>query len=79
MISKIILPFKKEKVAKTVSKPQKCQNNYIKVQFENPRQIYQTTFETYLPQTMFWNWIFMWKCNKFKQKVAQNVAISFGY
>ncbi len=40
-----------QKVAKTVSKPQKCQNNYIKAQFENPKQIYQTLLNLKIPAT----------------------------
>jgi len=38
-----------------------------KAQFESPKHLHQTTFETlkYLQQTMFWNCLFRWKCNKF--------------
>ncbi len=33
-----------EKVAKTVA--QNCQNIYIKAQFESPKHLHKTTFET---------------------------------
>ncbi len=41
----------------------KDQNIYNKAQFENPKHLHQTTFETlkYLQQTMFWNCLFRWK------------------
>jgi hypothetical protein len=43
------------KVAKTVAKPKKCQNFYIKVQFESSNYLHRTTFETLQcpQQTMF--------------------------
>jgi hypothetical protein len=54
-----------------------CQNIYIKAEFESPKHLHQTTFETlnihnklYLGENTI---------NLFKQKVAQNVTISLGY
>jgi hypothetical protein len=52
-----------KKVAKTVTIAKKCQNIFTKAQFEGPRYLQQTTFETlkYQQQTMFWNCLFRWK------------------
>jgi hypothetical protein len=36
----------REKVAQTVAKYKKSQNIYIKAQFESPKQLHPTTFET---------------------------------
>ncbi len=51
-----------QKVAQT-----KGQNLYNKAQLESPKPLLQTTLEALkcLQQTMFWNCLFRWKCNKF--------------
>jgi hypothetical protein len=43
------------KVAQIVAKPKKCQNIHIEAEFESPKLLQQTTFETlnYLQQTIF--------------------------
>jgi hypothetical protein len=44
-----------QRIAQKVAKSQKGQNIDTKAQFENPKHLHQTTFETlkYLQQTMF--------------------------
>jgi hypothetical protein len=44
-----------QRIAQKVTKSKKGQNIYNKAQFENPKHLHQTTFETlkYLQQTMF--------------------------
>jgi hypothetical protein len=44
-----------QKEAQNVSKSKRGQNGYNKAQFESPKHLHQTTFETlkYLQQTMF--------------------------
>ncbi len=59
----------------------KGQNIYDKAQFESPKHLNITNFETlkYLLQTMFWNCLVEHVTNLLQQKVAQNITISFGY
>ncbi len=59
----------------------KGQNIYNKAQFESPKHLHQTTFETlkFLQQTMFLNFLFGWKCNKFAlTKSSQKCHHYFG-
>ncbi len=70
-------PF--SKVAQIAPKSQKGQNIYNKAQFESPKRIHKTTFET-LQQTMFWNCFLGGnEINLLKQKVDKSFAISLGY
>jgi len=56
-----------QKVAPKSLQGKKGQNIYNKAEFESPKHLHQTTFETlkYPKQTMFWNCLFGLKCNKF--------------
>jgi hypothetical protein len=60
----------------------KLQNLYNKAQFESPKHLHKTTFETlkYLQQSMFWTaYLGENVINLLKQKVAQNAITSLGY
>jgi hypothetical protein len=54
------LPKFSKKIAQKVAKLKKVQNIYNKAQFENPKHLQQTTFETlkYPQQTMLCNFLF---------------------
>jgi hypothetical protein len=58
-----------QKVVYNSIQAQKCQNTYNKVQFETSKYLHQTPFVAfkYLQQTMFWNSLLKWKCDKFTQ------------
>ncbi len=60
----------------------KAKTSTTKLNLKALKHLHHIAFETlkYLQQTMFWNWLFKLKCNKFiQQKVAQNFAIYLGY
>jgi hypothetical protein len=63
-----------QKITQKVAKSKKNQNMYNKAQFESPKHVRQTTFETlkYLQQTILWNCLLSQKnlINLHKQKVA---------
>jgi hypothetical protein len=64
-----------QKVAQTVSKPEKCQNIYNKAQSESPIHLHQTRFEN----LDTYNKICANVINVLNQNVAQNVTIPLGY
>ncbi len=57
----------------------KGQNIYNKAQFESQKHLHQTTFETSKnqQQTMFWNCLFRWICNKFATAKKQPKMLPF--
>ncbi len=54
-----------QKITQKVAESKKDQKIYNKDQFESPKHLQQTTFQTlkYLHQTMLWNCLFRWKFN----------------